>query len=115
MDRELLLSEEAKKDLGRRTHGEERITLSSPSGGRAGSLRPEMSQRGSQWEGCFDKARRSFNNRKRINLIVNNEYNGVYGPEQTTSTVLTVYMVDLGLVNPSGRNGNRPNELYKRE
>ncbi|KAJ7500082.1 hypothetical protein FB451DRAFT_1359031 [Mycena latifolia] len=64
---------------------------------------------------CFDKARRSFNNRKQIDLIVDNEYNGVYGPEQTTSTVLTVYMVDLGLVNPSGRNGNRPNELYKRD
>ncbi|KAJ7479259.1 hypothetical protein FB451DRAFT_1365746 [Mycena latifolia] len=63
----------------------------------------------------FDKAQRSFNNRKRIDLIVDNEYNGVYGPEQTTSMVLTVYMVDLGLVNPSGRNGNRPNELYKRD
>ncbi|KAJ7467548.1 hypothetical protein FB451DRAFT_1369263 [Mycena latifolia] len=65
--------------------------------------------------GCFDKARRSFNNRKRIDLIVDNEYNGIYGPEQTTSTVLTMYMVDLGLVNPSGRNGNRPNELYKHD
>ncbi|KAJ7461890.1 hypothetical protein FB451DRAFT_1370976 [Mycena latifolia] len=64
---------------------------------------------------CFNKARRSFNNRKRIDLIVDNEYNGIYRPEQMTSTVLTVYIVDLGLVNPSGRNGNRPNELYKRE
>ncbi|KAJ7467042.1 hypothetical protein FB451DRAFT_1369491 [Mycena latifolia] len=64
---------------------------------------------------CFDKARQSFNNRKRIDLIVDNEYNSIYGPEQTTSTVLTVYMVDLGLVNPSGRNGNRPNELYKHD
>ncbi|KAJ7479786.1 hypothetical protein FB451DRAFT_1365488 [Mycena latifolia] len=64
---------------------------------------------------CFDKARRSFNNRKQIDLIVDNKYNGVYGPEQMTSTVLTMYMVDLGLVNPSGRNGNRPNELYKHD
>ncbi|KAJ7454262.1 hypothetical protein FB451DRAFT_1185013 [Mycena latifolia] len=32
--------------------------------------------------GCIDKAQRSFNNHKQIDLIVDNKYNGVYGPEQ---------------------------------
>ncbi|KAJ7464379.1 hypothetical protein FB451DRAFT_1370188 [Mycena latifolia] len=49
---------------------------------------------------CFDKARRSFNNRKRIDLIVDNEYNDVYGPEQTTSTVFNRVYGRFGACKP---------------
>ncbi|KAJ7448922.1 hypothetical protein FB451DRAFT_1375188 [Mycena latifolia] len=51
-------------------------------------------------EGCFDKARRSFNNRKRIDLIVDNEYNDVYGPEQMTSTVFNRVYGRFGACKP---------------
>ncbi|KAJ7486714.1 hypothetical protein FB451DRAFT_1362984 [Mycena latifolia] len=50
--------------------------------------------------GCFDKARWSFNNRKRIDLIVDNEYNDVYGPEQTTSTVFNRVYGRFGACKP---------------
>ncbi|KAJ7480881.1 hypothetical protein FB451DRAFT_1365232 [Mycena latifolia] len=49
---------------------------------------------------CFDKGRRSFNNRKRIDLIVDNEYNDVYGPEQTTSTVFNRVYGRFGACKP---------------
>ncbi|KAJ7454470.1 hypothetical protein FB451DRAFT_1373542 [Mycena latifolia] len=49
---------------------------------------------------CFNKARRSFNNRKRIDLIVNNECNDVYGPEQTTSTVFNRVYGRFGACKP---------------
>ncbi|KAJ7493533.1 hypothetical protein FB451DRAFT_1360364 [Mycena latifolia] len=49
---------------------------------------------------CFDKARRSFNNRKQIDWIVDNEYNGIYGPEQTTSTVFNRVYGRFGACKP---------------
>ncbi|KAJ7431119.1 hypothetical protein FB451DRAFT_1381785 [Mycena latifolia] len=49
---------------------------------------------------CFDKAQRSFNNRKWIDLIVDNEYNDVYGPEQTTSTVFNRVYGRFGACKP---------------
>ncbi|KAJ7479546.1 hypothetical protein FB451DRAFT_1365342 [Mycena latifolia] len=49
---------------------------------------------------CFDKARRSFNNHKLIDLIVDNEYNRIYGPEQTTSTVFNRVYGRFGACKP---------------